>query len=135
MNYLILLVVVSLPFVANSILLPPVRGLAQRTNSLLSKDLFATSNLSIALGCNGDRFGWDLDLRSCLEAFDYIPTEITRELSFGERVDCRNYDIELPRRYLSCECFYKQRSTLKLLKSSSADGTCAIEPALRRPRM
>ena len=113
----LLLVIVSLTFVANSIPMPLANGLAKGTDARLSKELFATSNFSTALGCNGHRFGRDLNLRSCLEAYDYIPKGMTQELSFGERDEGRSYDIELPKRYLSCKSLYKQTSSLTSAKS------------------
>ena len=107
----LLLVIMSLLVLAKSISITPANE-SKETNPLLSMEIFATSNVSTALGCNGDKYGRDLNLKSCLEAFDYIPSAMTRELSFGQRDEGGNYDIELPRRYLSCECMNKQRSIL-----------------------
>lgn len=53
--------------------------------------------------CDASRFGRDLSPSSCLSAWSFIPA-VTTELSFGPRESNeQQYDVGLPRRYLSCK--------------------------------
>ena len=62
--------------------------------------------------CNAELFGTDLNPASCLQAWTLIPP-LERELSFGPRFIGRvatDYDVRLPRRYLSCTCADRPRT-------------------------
>ena len=68
----------------------------------------ATRNSSLSTQvqyrCDGPRFGYNLNPRSCLQAWSFIPWSMTAELTFGERDEAGTYDVGLPKRYLSCKC-------------------------------
>ena len=51
-------------------------------------------------GCD-QTLGTGLNSVSCLEAWRFIPL-VARTISFGSRHTASKYDVELPKRYLSC---------------------------------
>lgn len=51
--------------------------------------------------CDGRRFGRGLNAQSCLNAWKQIP-DIGTELTFGPRNTDEEYDVYLPKMYLSC---------------------------------
>ena len=53
--------------------------------------------------CNGSLLGFDIKPYSCLEAWNTIPVNLDI-LTFGDRLDKRNFDVQLPRRFSGCEC-------------------------------
>lgn len=53
--------------------------------------------------CNGSLLGFDLKRYSCLEAWSTIPVNLDI-VTFGDRLDKRNFDVQLPRRFSGCEC-------------------------------
>ncbi|KAL9130272.1 MAG: hypothetical protein Q9175_007066 [Cornicularia normoerica] len=69
-----------------------------------------TSAVFLSYVCNGDAFGYDLDVPSCNNAIRFVGFNTT-ERSFGMR-DSREFDILLPQRFIS------------------SNGKCVIEPAL-----
>ena len=70
--------------------------------------------------CNGEKFGYNLDWRSCTEALSQIDATSTAEQTYGPRLK-GPFDVKLPQRYISCSisppsypsCLYRLRSMIK----------------------
>ena len=60
-----------------------------------------TNNSNAVYRCNGPRFGYNLDWRSCTEALSQIDASSTMEETYGPRFK-GPFDVKLPKRYISC---------------------------------
>lgn len=94
--------------------------------------------------CDGSRYGYNVDWRSCSEALMRIlRADLLHPLVMGRRGEI-TYDLNLPYRYLSCKsCITKKvfakhhfdlsvtipllRKALTRANERPADGTCAID--------
>lgn len=57
----------------------------------------------IKLNCDGVRWDYDLDIKSCFSAYETMNRRAGPEKTIGSRMSGQRYDIELPTRYLSRE--------------------------------
>ncbi len=85
--------------------------------------------------CNGDLFGYDLNVLSCNLAMANIPPD-THQITFGIR-HTGHFGISLPYRFYSRKWeamapFQRKLKKRSCLLTHAGDGTCYIEPVLRR---
>ena len=52
--------------------------------------------------CSGEEYGWDLSLRSCLDALEHGVGHDTHPISFGHREDPGVFHMRLPARVTGC---------------------------------